>query len=92
MTFETDDDRLVFLRDFGATVTAPGGECLGITNQDYIDTDGIDNFSLAVECRTSDVLSLMPKGTQVTIDGVTYRVRTHKPDGNGMSIVILCDP
>ena len=92
MTFETDESRLAFLQDFGSTVHSPGGDCLGIIETDYLDTDGIDNFLLALTCRTSDVLSLMPKGTVVSMDGVDYRVRTHKPDGTGMSIVVLCDP
>jgi hypothetical protein len=92
VAIETDAGRLLFLQDFGSTVTTPGGDCLGITDTEYVDTHGIDNATEALICRTSDVLALMPKGTLITIDGTAYRVRTHKPDGNGMSVVVLSDP
>lgn len=92
MGFESDDQRLRFLRDFGSTIQTPGGDCLGIVDTEYMDTEGIDNFLIAMNVRTSDVAALLPKGTPVTIDGTDYCVSTHKPDGTGMSVILLVAP
>lgn len=97
MTVETDEDRLALLEDWGVSaVTGAGATIQGVFDDKYL---GIDAQGMVVEadspifvCRSSDVASAaLTHGATVTINGVTYTVRTLKPDGTGMTQLVLSD-
>lgn len=95
MSVEDDTDRLLMLEDWGVTAsTASGSSFTGIFDDKYL---GVDVSGALVEadspiffCRSSDAASLN-HGDSLTIGGVVYVVRTLKPDGAGMTAVVLSD-
>lgn len=97
MTVETDDDRLLMMEDWGVTaVVTGGGSIQGIFDDKY---SGIDMNGMAIEadapifvCRSSDIdAASVTHGTALTINGTTYTVRTPKPDGTGVTALVLSD-
>jgi hypothetical protein len=91
--YETDDDRLMGLQLFGSKASAPNGECYGILDPSYLDTDGIDNATIALIVRTSDVVGLaLAKGVVITFEGAQYAIRRRFDDLTGMSTLTLGTP
>lgn len=97
MSVETDDDRLAMFEDWGVAATlASGASITGIFDDKYL---GLDANGMLVEadspilfCRSLDVSAQsITHGTVLTINGTAYTVRTVKPDGSGMSQVVLSD-
>lgn len=100
MAVESADDRAIFFSadDFGvtATYTPSGGGALsvnGIFDNEYFETDAGGEVAFALQqpmfhCRTADVPSAA-EGDSLTVSGVGYVVRNVRPDGTGMTMLIL---
>lgn len=98
MPIETSDDRLIFLADFGVTVTYTyqGGGSVSFTAildnaYEAVDVGGNVPFAMLqprIFCRTEDVPSAADGDTAV-ISGVTYNVRVVMKDGTGMTEMML---
>lgn len=100
MAVETAVEREIFVNvdDFGvsATITPVGGQASvvsGIFDNDFIEVDTGGNVGFALLqprflCRTANVSSVTEDATLVT-GGVTYKVKVVKPDGTGMTELIL---
>lgn len=100
MAVETAVERAIFLstNDFGvsATYTPVGGQAStisGIFDNDYIEVDTGGNVGFAVLqprflCQTSSVSTATENATLV-ISSTTYKVKIVKPDGVGMTELIL---
>ena len=101
MAVETAVERAIFVstNDFGVSATytpSTGGASStisGIFDNDYIEVDTGGNVGYALLqprflCRTTDVSTVNENATLV-IATVTYRVKIVKPDGTGMTELIL---
>lgn len=102
MAAESAADRLAFLdtAGFGATVTVTdtGATFDAIFDKPFVPAlqagQGLDVESDAPEliCRTADVTTnSLVEDTTLTIDGASYKVVSHRPDGTGMSRLLLAD-
>jgi len=100
MAVETAADRAIFLNtdDFGvaASYTPAGGSATtvnGIFDNEYFETDAGGEVAFALQqpmfhCRTADVASAA-EGDAITISGTDYIVRNVRPDGTGMTMLML---
>jgi len=91
---ESSDDRLQMLKSLGELVTVNGQSVYAIPENEYreIDLNGqiIESNLPAVICRTEDVSSAV-HGTSVIAEGSSYTVREVRPDGTGMTTLILSE-
>jgi hypothetical protein len=95
---ETAKERMIFLKDFGQTVkirpvSGQKKTVTAIFDNDYIEVDTGGNVGFALlqprlMCKTSDVAAVTEDAT-VEIDTVHYKVKVVKPDGTGMTELIL---
>lgn len=98
MAVESAADRLVFLADFGQSVTytVQGGSSATITvifDNQFIEVDSGGTVGFAVQqprltCRTQDV-SNCTEGDTFVISGTTYLSRIVQDDGTGMTEIVL---
>lgn len=89
---ETDADRRASLEALGGKhYPTAAGDLLAIFDNEYLEGVGTESRLPVLTCTTTDAerLSVVRKGSQVTIDGTVYRVDRHEPDGTGMSRLIL---
>lgn len=94
MAAETEADRLAFFNadDFGAVFIVGANSVAGVLDDQYLDQLDTTGTTPVFTCRSSDVNAAgIARGTSGTINGVTYVVRNIKPDGTGMSDLILED-
>lgn len=87
--FSTDDFAVV------ATYTPSGGQPKSINviyDNDYVASlmEGIEveNTSPAVLCKTSDILNVK-HGDTLVVNSITYKIIEVKPDGTGITTLIL---
>lgn len=95
---ETSIDRQIFMADFGvsAQIRPVNGQkktVMGIFDNDYIEVDTGGNVGFAMLqprflCKTADVSTVTEDAT-INIANVTYKVKVVKPDGTGMTELIL---
>jgi len=94
---ETADDRLVMLTDFGVecSYTPEGGATSVIRCILLNDYYSVESGSVAVEVnqpiaviRTADAPSIA-HGDSMVISAVTYKVVNIRPDGTGISEIVL---
>lgn len=77
----------------GKTITVGGVSITADENHEYVEMQmamgNVGSMDLAVNCISSDV-STATKGTAVVVDGVSYTVsHPPKPDGTGMTTLVL---
>jgi hypothetical protein len=74
-----------------ARVTVQGQALSAVFRNGYSDAGDTETRVPQLTCPTVDVerLQLDRKGASVDVDGKTYRIRRHEPDGTGMSRLIL---
>lgn len=105
MAVESAADRLAFLSpdDFGVTATYvpahQGATALinGIFDNEYVEVDMGGEASVASRqpvfiCRTADIAATSGGGEEgdwLIIDEVSYKARDFKPDGTGMTVIVL---
>lgn len=78
---------LAKLSDVSATIGGVGG-IAGKFDNAYVDPLGFSGSSPALTCASSDV-SAAVQGTVVVVDAVNYTVAAIKPDGTGMTRLLL---
>jgi hypothetical protein len=98
MAVETQDDRSYLLADFGvsATYTPVGGSATTITGiidnaYEEVDSGGSVAFAMTrprFTCRTADLAGIS-EGATMVVDGASYVIRVHMPDGTGISELML---
>jgi hypothetical protein len=81
----------VMLRSVGGTqLSTDSGSLLGFFDNEFIEGAEIEGRQPVLTCATPNVVALgLRKGSLVTVEGETYRVRRHEPNGDGMSRLIL---
>jgi hypothetical protein len=70
------------------TVLWPGGSTAGLFANGYVDALGVGNYENIVRCQSSAITALSA-GSVITIDGYFYTVRELRPDGNGMTALVV---
>lgn len=94
MAVESDVDRLAFLDadEFGVAATVGAATLYGIFDDEYIETLDATGTVPVFICRSSDVTANnIIRATSITINSTAYTVRNIKPDGTGMSVLVLSD-
>lgn len=86
--FETDDDRLSMLSDFGTEVEIDGRTIIAMLDNDFSDEFGIASSVPVLIARTSDVEDVA-RDTKLYVDNVQYTVGELQPDGQGMTYIPL---
>jgi len=84
------DDLDVFLNtdEFADEATIGGETVNGIFDNEHTEVLDVSGTHPAFTCKTSDV-SGVSQGDTVTINGTGYRVVSIKPDGTGMTTLVL---
>lgn len=94
MPVETAADRLTFFNteEFGVTATVGAATFPGILDNEYVDTFDVTGTVPVFICDSSSVtLNNITRGISITINSTVYTVRNIKPDGTGMSVLVLSD-
>jgi len=92
------DDLDIFFQDFGvdAVYTPQGGAASTIRvlfDNTYVAVDTAGNVlaeskSPIAHCKTSDIQGIR-HGDTLLINGTTYYIVEHQPDGTGISVLVL---
>lgn len=89
MTIETESDRAFFLEEFGVPCRHSGSnEFLALFDNEYAEVLEVETRSPSILARTSDVQYIAEDDT-VTVNGTDYTAKTHMPDGEGFTRLIL---
>lgn len=89
---ETDADRAEYLKAFGVPALTPSGRLLGIFDREHVLVEGADETMPTLLCRSLDVAALkLTRGSSVSVEAATFRVRDVQPDGTGMTRLVLGD-
>lgn len=81
----------VFKHMANAQATVDGNPVDVIFDGAYVTSDvgmGMANARPAITLATSDVPAT-PNGKPVIVNGVTYAIAAHEPDGTGVSVLLL---
>lgn len=90
MAVESDDDRASLLADFGVTAYAGSVEFTVILDTEYIETADMSGYAPVATARTRDVIDAnLQAGDVIDVDGTDYTVRIVRPDGTGITQVVL---
>lgn len=90
MAVETEADRDAMLADFGIDVTSGQNTFKAIFDHEYVELLGIDGEVPTLLCKASVVGTLgIIKGSDLTVEGVNYKMRTPKPDGTGFTLLVI---
>jgi len=92
MPVETAADRLVYfnVNEFGEVVTKGSDTFNGILFDDTDEELEIEGTNSVLICRTDDVTTYsVVRGDTLTIGGVSFKVRENKPDGTGVTELVL---
>ena len=87
---ETAAELLEFFNtsEFATSMTHAGGTVVGIFDNVYSEDLSVAASLPMFECRTSDV-SALAVGTAVTVNSTSYTIANKKPDGSGVTQLIL---
>lgn len=95
MGVESATDLSVYINenDFGTVATFNSSSISGILENEFVESDGgleagIGYTTTRFICRTTD-LSGASFGDTITIDSVAYQIREIRPDGTGMTELII---
>lgn len=86
--FESDDDRLSMLEDFGVTAEVNGRTFVVILDNQHDNDFGISTTVPVAIARTSDVKDIS-RNTKIYVDNTQYTVAEIQPDGQGMTYMPL---
>lgn len=89
---DSEADRRAAISALGGMVyTTAVGPLLAIFDNDFAEALGTETRSPGLTCTTEDAARVLAdrKGTTVDVNGKTYRIRRHEPDGTGMSRIPL---
>lgn len=81
--FDTDEFAVL------ATPSGGGAAFAVIFDKEYLAQIGVSTTGPAALARASDVSSLTPRTSTLTIEGTTYTVTDVQPDGTGLALVPL---
>jgi hypothetical protein len=79
-----------FLQDFGITATVGGASVTGIFDDAYADPLNFSGSEPSLLCKSSDV-SARAQGDAVVVNAVNYTITAIKPDGTGMTRLLLAE-
>ena len=84
---------LILITEFGVPVTispplAPDYDITAVFDNEYEDPLNVESTSPALTCQTVDLAS-PAHGDALVVSGNSYTVRSVKPDGTGITVLIL---
>jgi hypothetical protein len=82
------EDLTAFFADFSVPATLGAASFAVIFDAAYIDALGISTNQPAAVCKSTDVAACS-LGTAININGTAYTVREVKPDGTGLTTLML---
>lgn len=88
MSVESDDDRLAVLDDFGVEVVVNGKTFIAILDNEWEDSNGMSVQVPVLTARTIDFEN-EDRGDTVSIGNTDYTIAEQRPDGQGITYVIL---
>ena len=74
--------------DFASTVTVGSVSITGILDREYAEVNGVEGYAPTLLCTESDTSSIYI-GSQLEVEGQAYKVMAKRPDGTGMTTLIL---
>ena len=78
----------IFVADFATTATVGGISISGILDREYAEVNGVEGYAPTLLCKESDTSSI-PVGAVISVAGQSYKVMAKRPDGTGMTTIIL---
>ncbi len=81
-------DLSAFFVDFGVNATVGGAAVRGIFDDAYADPLDFAGSTQSLLCASADVATAA-QGTPVVVNGVSYTVGNPKPDGPGLTRLVL---
>lgn len=81
-------DLQVFFRDSGVDALINGVTVRVLFDNGFADALGVAGTSPTALCIAADI-DANPTGQSFVLDGVTYEVKTPRPDGHGMVVLEL---
>jgi len=96
MTVENAADRATFFEadEFGVVAVINGSNVNGHFDNDYIVSLEVGGTAPAFECDTAVLVAIVPavtRGTTISISSVDYIIEEPKPDGTGMTLLVLSE-
>lgn len=92
MAWAEDLSPFIDTASFAVTATIAGQPVNGIFDNASVLSEGYDGVMETVRpvfvCRSADVAAVL-HGDSATINSVSYKVRGTRPDGTGMTLIIL---
>lgn len=82
------EDTGLFMSDFAITARIAGNDVAGILGQGYVESGFVESSAPVFTCRSPEIDGVV-HGNTVTTDGAVYKIRGIKPDGMGMTTLIL---
>jgi len=90
MAVETDTERAAMLADFGVDATVGANTFTVIFENAYVEVGDIAGTYPTALALDSDVSAYsIARGTALTINSVSYKVRIPQPDGTGYTLLVL---
>lgn len=89
---ESEADRRASLLALGGkNYSTAAGPLLAIFDSDFMEAGDTESRMPVLTCTTEDAERTLAdrKGTSVDVNGKTYTIRRHEPDGTGMSRIPL---
>lgn len=78
-----------FFGDFGITVTLNGSQIVAIFDHEYVEAYGIEGEAPVLTLQDEDIPNGTGSGSAATVEGKAYRVVGIRPDGTGISQIVL---
>jgi hypothetical protein len=82
------EDTSLFMSDFAITARIGVNEVAGILSQAYVESGFVESSAPIFTCKTLDIDGVV-HGNTVTTGEDNYKIRGIKPDGTGMTTLIL---
>jgi len=84
------EDFDIFLNadEFATTGTVGTTSIVGILDRDFAEVNGVEGYAPTLLCKESDTSSIYI-GSQLEVAGQSYKVMAKRPDGTGMTTLIL---
>ena len=82
------EDASLFMTDFAVVARIGGNDVAGILSQGYIESGLVESSAPVFTCASVDIAGVK-HGDTVTTDSDNYKIRGIKPDGTGMTTLIL---
>ena len=94
MTIDLAADIPEMLEDFGVTVRKSNGNKFTAVLVDEYEAQtvyglDVDSSAPVLTCKTVDVTTLCTRGDSISVDGVSYKIKSTQDDATGVTVLVL---